>query len=130
VIRTWGKSRRQLIRELRRREAAGMLGEAVGWLLVISWRFLTGDHLDGVARTNATWTTRATETYTPSGRVSAWASLARLERSVIRTGPLLFAGLARLAYSANPGVTTVVLRIGALAFVIIFTVYGISQLRR
>jgi hypothetical protein len=130
MISTWGKSHRQLVREIRRREAAGAVGGLIGWLLVIAWRFLPGDHPDGVARTNATWTTRATESYTSTGRASAWASLARAERMVIWSGSLLIVGLARAAYAVNPGVTTLILRVGALAFAIIFTVYGISRLRR
>ena len=53
------------------------------------WRFLSGHTLDGVHRTNATWTRRGDKVLHPTGRAHPWHHLTRWERLGIRSGSVL-----------------------------------------
>lgn len=50
---------------------------------VLAWRFLSGAHLDGHRRTNATWLKRATR---PRGELNWWTAKPRLYRAFWRWG--------------------------------------------
>lgn len=52
----------------------------------VLWRFVSGHHLDGHHRTDATWTARGSRPLTPTGHASRWAHRPRLHRAGIRLG--------------------------------------------
>lgn len=86
--------------------------------LKAAWRFASGAHLDGMARTNAGWFTRGTRPLTGDGRVTRWSCLARAERAALRLGTLAGAGALGWGEQTHPAVTTdVVNGLGAAASV-------------
>ncbi|THJ75129.1 hypothetical protein E7Y31_07415, partial [Candidatus Frankia alpina] len=56
---------------------------------VIGWRWFSGAPLDGIPRTDATWTQPATAVIHPSGRAYRWQYRPRVQRAGIRTGATL-----------------------------------------
>lgn len=84
----------------------------------VAWRFSTGAHMDGMARTNAGWFTRGTRPLAKDGRVTRWSCLARTERAALRLGTLAGAGALGWGEQTHPAVTTnVVNGLGAAASV-------------
>jgi hypothetical protein len=84
--------------------------------LRLTWRFMTGAHLDGKIRTDAGWLARGTKVLHPTGRASRWAHMPRLHRAGWRLGVLLAvvltaAGLVLDAAVAVPAI----LGVGAAA---------------
>lgn len=76
----------------------------LSWWLVLAWRWHSGAALDGRARTNATWTRRATETLHPVP-VVRWHHMPRLHRGGIRTGVTLVLVLLVFGLTASPAIT-------------------------
>jgi hypothetical protein len=58
----------------------------------LAFRFAAGRHLDGVRRTDATWSAAATRVLHPTGRASGWAHLPERTRAAIRLAALTLAG--------------------------------------
>jgi hypothetical protein len=52
----------------------------------VTWRYVSGNHLDGKPRTNAGWVRRGTGPIEPGVRVRRWSHRPRLVRAVIRIG--------------------------------------------
>jgi hypothetical protein len=48
------------------------------------WRYVSGNHLDGTPRTNATAFKRGTRPLDPQGRITRWSCLSRAERAAYR----------------------------------------------
>ena len=73
------------------------------------WRYLTGDHLDGKRRTNATWFQRGT---VPAHHVNWWTGKPRFNRMLWRwatiVGPVGWFILYRLSPSYYMNVTVIV----------------------
>lgn len=63
------------------------------------WRYFTGQHLDGKARTNATWTKRGTA---PSHHVNWWNAKPRLGRMAWRWAMVIIPGGWGAAYAFAP----------------------------
>lgn len=66
---------------------------------VVAWRFATGQHLDGKARTDAGFTRRGTRILTHTGHATRWAHLPHVRRAALRwalcvTPVALLAGFA------------------------------------
>lgn len=70
-----------------------------------AWRFITGAHLDGMARTNAGWFTRGTRPLANDGRVTRWSCLARAERAALRLGTVAGAGALGWGHQTHPAAT-------------------------
>lgn len=68
-------------------------------LSVFLWRFFTGNHLDGKARTNATWFKRGTA---PSHHVNWWNAKPRAHRMTWRLGIVFIPAGWITAYSFAP----------------------------
>src|ERR1039458_1453452 len=68
----------------------------------VIWRWLSGHNLDGVHRTNATWTQPATKVLHPTGHAVRWHHLPRLHRAGIRTGATLLVLMAVCGLVAAP----------------------------
>src|ERR1039458_5838616 len=83
----------------------------------VIWRWLSGHNLDGVHRTNATWTQPATKVLHPTGHGVRWHHLPRLHRAGIRTGTTLLVLLAATGLVAAPVVTLIALATAAAALV-------------
>lgn len=79
-----------------------------------AWRFFTGAHLDGVARSNATWFRRGT---TPSDRLTWWTAKSRFSRMMWRWGFIAVPVVVRIVYADAP-----VIRVNLVLF--IAAVYG------
>jgi hypothetical protein len=85
---------------------------AVSWLRAIigahgghaiAWRFISGAHLDGRNRTDATWTRPAAKVLHQTGHASWWAHQPRLHRAGYRLAALsVAAGLAAAWWLARP----------------------------
>lgn len=77
---------------------------AVGACLRWTWRFWTGAHLDGQARTDATWIRPGTQLVSklPAGR---WAHRPRLARAGIRAGATAACVGLLTAYNTHPAAT-------------------------
>lgn len=70
-------------------KARGLSGERRGPLPVL-WRLLTGAHLDGKLRTDATWWLRGHNDLSQNKRAPKWAYLPRAARMGIRWGSAVF----------------------------------------
>lgn len=68
-------------------------------LAIHLWRFFSGNHLDGRARTNATWLKRGTA---PSHHVNWWNAKPRFHRMIWRWGMIGIPMLWIIAYSISP----------------------------
>ena len=79
------------------------------------WRWLSGHALDGVHRTNATWTRPGTRALHPTGHAVRWHHLPRLYRAAIRTGATLGALLVAGGLVAAPAVTLIAAATAAAA---------------
>lgn len=78
---------------------------------VLLYRIVTGHHLDGIHRTDATWFRRGTVVVHHSGRASRWAHLSRAERTGWRLGTAaVFIGVI-YGYLIHPLTTTICLAI-------------------
>jgi hypothetical protein len=71
----------------------------------ITYRFVTGHHLDGQRRTDARAFHRGTRVIHPSGHAGKWSHLSRIERSAIRLGTLTALSGGTAAYVAAPAAT-------------------------
>jgi hypothetical protein len=69
------------------------------------WRWLTGDHLDGVPRTNAGWLEPGTKVLTQTGRASRWAHMPRAHRAAWRDCPTFGVMLIAAGLAANARLT-------------------------
>lgn len=81
-------------------------------LLIFGWRFFTGHHLDGRARTNATWFRPGTA---PSHHVNWWSAKPRFHRMLWRWSLLVIPTALIVAYHFAPSVQmNLVLVIGGI----------------
>jgi Helicase HerA, central domain len=71
----------------------------------VTYRFVTGHHLDGQHRTDARAFTRGTRIVHPSGRAGRWSHLSRAERSAWRLGTLALISSGTYGYVVAPAVT-------------------------
>lgn len=79
-----------------------------------TWRLATGSHLDGVARTDATWLRRGTK---PDHRLTWWTSKSRLSRMAWRWAFIIVPVLAYQGYVHAPviQVNLVIVLVGVYA---------------
>ena len=68
----------------------------------VAWRFISGHHLDGQHRTDATAFRRGTKTINPAGRTIRWSYLSRAERAAWRLGTAAILGSGTYGYFAAP----------------------------
>jgi hypothetical protein len=104
---------------------------------VIAWRFLSGAHLDGKHRTDATWTRPAAKVLLhPTGHASWWAHQPRLHRAGYRlAGLTATAGLGAAWWLARPllpwlGLALAVLAVAGAAWAAVRTIPGARHRRR
>ena len=75
----------------------------------MTWRYLTGAHMDGIPRSNAGWVTRGTRPATGQTRLTGWACLSRAERAAVRLVVTGGAGLGEWGHQVHPQATDHVL---------------------
>lgn len=71
----------------------------------ITWRFVSGHHLDGEHRTDAGVFRRGTKVVHASGRAGRWSHLSRAERALIRLGSTAVVSATGYGYAVAPTVT-------------------------
>lgn len=97
-------------------------------LTTFLWRYFTGHHLDGRARTNATWTKRGTA---PSHHANWWNSKPRLHRMMWRWAMVIIPAGWITAYEFSPvyGINlTVIVTLCAMPYLIHHGVYKFISL--
>ncbi|MFG3072153.1 helicase HerA domain-containing protein [[Kitasatospora] papulosa] len=83
---------------------SSMSESRTGGAIRTAYRFTTGQHLDGIYRTDAGWITRGTRSL-DGGRAGRWSLLSRAERAGIRLGSTAAAGGTLWGLQAAPDVT-------------------------
>jgi NAD(P)-dependent dehydrogenase (short-subunit alcohol dehydrogenase family) len=68
----------------------------------VAWRIISGHHLDGQPRTDATAFRRGTKTINPTGRTIRWSYLSRAERAAWRLGTVAILGGGTYGYVVAP----------------------------
>lgn len=87
-------------------------------MAVFLWRYTTGNHLDGKARTNATWFTRGTA---PSHHVNWWSSKPRSHRMIWRWAIIAIPAGLIAAYKFAPAIhINLTLLVGLMFFPYLF----------
>jgi hypothetical protein len=71
----------------------------------MTWRYLSGAHMDGISRSNAGWVTRGTRPAAGQTRITGWACLSRAERAAVRLLVTGGAGLAGWGEMTHPAAT-------------------------
>lgn len=98
-------------------------------LLVLVWRFVSGDHYHGKPLTDAGWFIPGTRVFHPTGRASRWAHRPRAHRAGIRLGAVVFAFLAALGLVAARTVTLVSLAVVLVLGVSVGTYAAVRKVR-
>lgn len=78
------------------------------WSVVVTWRFITGNWMDGEPRTDAGWLRRGEEALTRSGYATRWSHLPRLHRAGWRLLSATVALVTLMGISAAPTITLIV----------------------
>ena len=94
--------------------------------LRVTYRFVSGRPLDGVARTNSTYLHRGTKPLTVTGRTTRWAMLPGWKRQMVRLSTPAVVTASGYGYAAQPTLSTA----AALTLAALGAAHGVRRARR